>query len=179
MRHFERIMLGLVALVAGMLLWTGQATPAAAARHYTTTPTNLRGDWITPLNGGQQVQRIIVTKYTVMGVVQNQQGKVVKAWRVNGKLFLSKKSKKTQLYVSKKTAAGYRTIGARKVKSQRFKLKVGKTFLNFPTLRRPATTKTDVQTYFKTADLPAIQKAVADAKTQLAAQEAAQQAIQA
>ena len=82
MRHFERIVLGLVVLVAGMLLWT---TPAAAARHYTTTPTNLRGDWITPLNGGQQVQRIIVTRYTVMGVVQNQQGKVVKAWRVNGK----------------------------------------------------------------------------------------------
>lgn len=157
MLHIKRLVFGTTVMVAGLLAWGGNETTAQAARHYTTTPTSLRGNWISPQGNGQ-IKQIIVAKYAVLEAMHNSKGKVVSYWQYSGKQFLSKHSKKTALYVSKQTKTGFWKLGSRKYSRNRVTLKRGEAVLGFKNLVMPTSdSQTLANVYFGVQDLPALQ----------------------
>ncbi|KJW13843.1 hypothetical protein [Levilactobacillus spicheri] len=101
----RKLTLGILAFTVTFILWGGTSSFAAKLA---TTPASLRGTWVKVDNNGEIHHVLSIKKHAVTDAYLNSQGDVAlgRSW-VTGRSF----GKKSVLYVSCRSAAGYWTIG--------------------------------------------------------------------
>lgn len=104
--RFKRyIFVGFVAVVT-LLSFNTLSTTASAHTKYTTTPTSLRGTWVSKSNEGYS-NKLKITKYTFSVYYYHNGKKSSSTWTLSGK---KSPSSYSRLNYTKKSKSGYYSI---------------------------------------------------------------------